>query len=182
MKRLIRFALATCLFPVLAAAQPQIDNSTIKSLDLNRYLGTWYEIARFDHRFERGLDNVVAEYQLRDDGLIRVLNSGWKGGKYKSVEGKAKQPDPVNDPANLKVSFFLFFYSPYKIMMLDDDYQVALVGSTDPKYLWILSRTPELSADITDVVLAEAEARGYDIANLIWVDQSENVANDSSGK
>ena len=182
MKHLIRLALATCLFPVLAAAQPQIDNSTIKSLDLDRYLGTWYEIARFDHSFERGMDNVMAEYQLRDDGLVRVLNSGWKGGKYKIVEGKAKQPDPVNAPADLRVSFFMFFYSPYRIMMLDDDYQVALVGSTSPKYLWILSRTPELSVDVTDVVLAEAEARGYDIGNLIWVDQSENAATWSSGK
>ncbi len=182
MKRLIPIALAVCLFPVLTAAQVPHDNSTIKFLDLDRYLGTWYEIARFDHRFERGLDNVVAEYQLRDDGLVRVTNSGWKGGKYKTVEGKAKQPDPVNDPANLMVTFFLFFYSPYKIMMLDEDYQVALVGSKSPEYLWILSRTPELSQDVTDVLLAEAEARGYDIANLIWVDQSENAATYASGK
>lgn len=181
MNRLITVAMAACLFPALAGAQPQPDNSTIPYLDLNRYLGTWYEIARFDHSFERGLDNVVAEYQLRDDGLVRVTNSGWKKGKYKTAEGKAKQPDPVNDPANLMVSFFMFFYSPYRVMMLDDDYQVALVGSKSPKYLWILSRTPELSPEMTDMVLMEAEARGYDIANLIWVDQSENIPTSTSG-
>ena len=112
---------------------------------------------------------------------MRVTNSGWKKGKYKTAEGKAKQPDPVNDPANLMVSFFMFFYSPYKVMMLDDDYQVALVGSKSPKYLWILSRTPELSPDMTDMVLMEAEARGYDIADLIWVDQSENISTSTSG-
>ena len=175
MKRLIQFALVACMFPVLASAQEPLDNSTIKSLDLNRYLGTWYEIARFDHSFEKGLDNVIAEYLLRDDGLVEVRNSGWKGNKYKVAVGKAKQPDPQNDPANLMVSFFMFFYSPYRVMMLDDDYQVALVGSTNPKYLWILSRTPELSPEVTDVVLLEAEDRGYDITNLIWVDQSENI-------
>ena len=167
--------MAACLFPALAGAQPQPDNSTIPYLDLNRYLGTWYEIARFDHSFERGLDNVVAEYQLRDDGLVRVTNSGWKKGKYKTAEGKAKQPDPVNDPANLMVSFFMFFYSPYKVMMLDDDYQVALVGSKSPKYLWILSRTPELSPEIIEVVLEEAQERGYDTSQLIWVDQTMNI-------
>lgn len=182
MKHLLSIALASCLLPVLASAQRPVDNSTIKSLDLNRYLGTWYEIARFDHSFERGLDNVMAEYELRDDGLVQVRNTGWKGDRYKVAVGKARQPDPVNAPADLMVSFFLFFYSPYKIMMLDDDYQVALVGSANPKYLWILSRTPELSQDVTDVVLEEAEDRGYDIANLIWVDQTENAATYASGK
>lgn len=175
MKHLIPITLAACMLPVLAAGQPSYDNSTIPYFDLNRYLGTWYEIARFDHSFERGLDNVIAEYQLRDDGKVSVINSGWKGDKYKWAEGKAKQPDPVGDPAHLKVSFFLFFYSDYNVMLLDDDYQVALVGSKSPNYLWILSRTPELSQDILDVVLEEAETRGYDISNLIWVDQTMNI-------
>lgn len=182
MKRLIQLALVTCLFPVLSAAQEPLDNSTIKSFDLDRYLGKWYEIARFDHNFEKGMDNVTAEYQLRDDGLVKVLNSGWKDGKYRTAEGKAKQPDPVGDPANLMVAFFMSFYSPYKIMMLDDDYQVVLVGSKSPKYLWILSRTPELSDEVMDTLLAEAESRGYNIDNLIFVDQSYNLSTGSSGK
>jgi lipocalin len=121
------------------------------------------------------MDNVVAEYQLRDDGHVRVINSGWKGGKYKWAEGKAKQPDPKGDPANLKVSFFLFFYSPYRIMMLDDDYQVALVGSKSPKYLWILSRSPQVSDIVIDALVEEAESRGYDTSKLIWVNQENNL-------
>ena len=177
MKSLIPLALAALMFPGLLNAQNgQYDNSTIPEFDLMKYLGTWYEIARFDHSFERGLENVTAEYILRDDGKIDVLNSGWKNGKFKTAEGKAKQPDPLTDPAHLKVSFFLFFYSDYNVMMLDDDYQVALVGSKSPKYLWILSRTPSLSEEVTEAVLDEAASRGYDLSELIWVNQDANIA------
>ena len=112
MKSLIPLALSMIMVPGLLLAQPvQVDNSTVSMFNLKRYLGTWYEIARFDHSFERGMSNVMAEYLLRDDGKIDVLNSGWKAGNYKVAEGKAKQPDPVKNPARLKVSFFLFFYS-----------------------------------------------------------------------
>ena len=163
------------LLPVLSSAQEPYDNSTISRFDLSRYLGTWYEIARFDHSFERGLDNVMAIYTLRDDGKVDVMNTGWKDGKFKVAEGKAKQPDPMMDPAHLMVSFFLFFYSDYNVMMVDDDYKVALVGSKSPKYLWILSRTQEVSDSVMDEVLEEASGRGYDIDKLIWVDQSANM-------
>lgn len=185
MKRLFSFALAAVSLPMLSFAQTQqsfqdmretpYDNSVISSFDLSRYLGRWYEIARFDHSFERGLENVTAEYSLKDDGMVKVLNSGWKDGKYKVAEGKARQPDPAGDPAHLEVSFFLFFYSDYNILMLDKDYQIALVGSKSPKYLWILSRTPEVSDEVLDHVLEEASSRGYDIDKLIWVDQSANA-------
>ena len=173
MKYLIQIALLG-LFPVLASAQKPYDNSPITQFDLSKYLGTWYEIARFDHSFERGMDNVTAEYFLRDDGKVDVLNSGWKDGVFKTAEGKAKQPDPMTDPAHLKVSFFLFFYNDYNVMMLDDDYQVALVGSKNPKYLWILSRTPVQPDAVLDLVVQEAESRGYDTSKLIWVDQTMN--------
>lgn len=176
MKRMISLALAAMMLPFIPSAQdPEFDNSTIADFDLLKYLGTWYEIARYDHSFERGMDNVVAEYLLREDGKVDVLNSGWKDGKYKVAEGKAKQPDPLTDPAHLEVSFFLFFYSDYNVMMLDDDYQIALVGSKSPKYLWILSRTPVVDDKVMDLVLEEASERGYDIDNLIWVDQSMNL-------
>ena len=121
------------------------------------------------------MQNVMAEYSLKDDGMVKVLNSGWKDGKYKVAEGKARQPDPVGDPAHLEVSFFLFFYSDYNILMLDKDYQIALVGSKSPKYLWILSRTPQVPDLVMDKVLEEASSRGYDIDKLIWVDQSANI-------
>ena len=177
MKSLIALALAAFLFPGLVSAQDRdYDNSAIPEFDLSKYLGTWYEIARFDHSFERGMDNVIAEYLLREDGKIDVVNSGWKNGKFKVADGKAKQPDPLSDPAHLEVSFFLFFYSDYNVMMIDDDYQIALVGSKSPKYLWILSRTPYVTDSVMDLVLEEASSRGYDINNLIWVDQSANAS------
>lgn len=176
MKRIISLALVSALFPMLSNAQsPQFDNSPVKSFDLSRYLGTWYEIARFDHSFERGMENVTAEYSLKDDGTVKVLNSGMKKGKPKVAEGKARQPDPKGNPAHLEVSFFLFFYSDYNILMLDDLYHVALVGSSSPDYLWILSRTPEISDIVKKALLDEATRRGYDITRLIWVDQSKNI-------
>ena len=188
MKRLFSWALAALSLPVLSCAQnPQdsrtlrdvqttaYNNSPVSQFDLTKYLGTWYEIARFDHSFEKGMENVMAEYLLREDGMIDVVNSGWKDGKYKVANGKAKQPDPLKDPAHLAVSFFLFFFSDYNVMMVDDDYQVALVGSKSPKFLWILSKSPEVSDTVLDCVLEEASGRGYDIDDLIWVDQSYNI-------
>lgn len=173
MKRLIYAALAACVMPFTACSKG-FDNSPVSRFDLVRYLGTWYEIARYDHSFERGMDNTVAEYSLMDDGKVLVLNSGWKGDKYKVAEGKAKYPSPAEKPGALKVSFFLFFYSDYNVMMIDEDYTISLVGSRSDKYLWILSRTPIADPDLLKKVLAEAERRGYDTSKLIWVDQSMN--------
>lgn len=176
MKSLIVLALAAVLFPGLILAQDRTyDNSPIYEFDLSKYLGQWYEIARFDHSFERGMSNVTADYFLRDDGKVDVVNSGWKNGKFKVANGKARQPDPLGDPARLEVSFFLFFYSDYNILMLDEDYEVALVGSKSQDYLWILSRTPVLEDYIIKQVLAEAESRGYDTSKFIWVNQDMHI-------
>ena len=175
MKRLISLALAAFSLPWLSMAQDtQYNNSPISDFNLGRYLGTWYEIARFDHSFERGMDNVMAEYLLRDDGKIDVFNSGWKNGKFEVAEGKAVYKDPEGKPGAMKVSFFWFFYSEYNVMLVDEDYQISLVGSKAEKYLWILSRTPEADPDLLNMVLSEAESRGYDTSKLIWVDQSRN--------
>lgn len=173
MKRLIYAALAACALPFTACSK-SVDSSPVSGFDLVRYLGTWYEIARYDHSFERGMDNTVAEYSMQDDGNVLVLNSGWKDEKYKVAEGKAKYPSPAQKEGALKVSFFLFFYSEYNVMMIDEDYQISLVGSKSDKYLWILSRTPIADPDLITKVLAEAERRGYDTSKLIWVDQSMN--------
>ena len=175
MKRIIPFVLA--IFPALSFAQGrQVDNSPVFALELSKYLGTWYEIARFDHSFERGMENVTAEYLLRDDGKVDVINSGWKNGKFKVAHGKARQPDPTGNSAHLEVSFFLNFFSDYNVLMLDDDYQVSLVGSSDPDYLWILSRTPFIENDnVLNSVIKEAQRRGYDTSKLIWVDQDINI-------
>lgn len=149
----------------------KMNNSTVKELDLQRYLGTWYEIARFDHRFERGLQGATATYSMRDDGKIKVLNQGFKNGlngKLSVAEGKAKLTD---EPGKLKVSFFWFFYADYYVMELDENYQWALIGSKSDKYLWILSRTPQLADNVKNLILHHATKRGYDTSKLIWVEQ-----------
>ena len=108
MKNLIFMALTACFVP-LTACTKDYDNSTVDQFDLSRYLGEWYEVARYNHSFERGMDNTMAEYILQDDGKVVVLNTGWKDGKFKVAEGKAKYKDPSGNPGALRVSFFLFF-------------------------------------------------------------------------
>lgn len=121
----------------------QIDNRTVAQFDVSRFMGKWYEIARYDHRFEKGMSRVTATYTLLPNGRIEVLNSGYKDGKYKEITGKAKQPDP-NDPGKLKVSFFLWFYADYYVLDIDPDYRYVLIGSSSDKYLWIMSREEKL--------------------------------------
>ena len=136
---------------------------------MNRYLGSWYEIAKYDHHFERDLDYAMARYTLRDDGKIDVLNTGIKDGRAKDAKGIAKTTDV---PGLLRVSFFGPFFGDYRIMMLDEDYQYVLVGGSTDKYLWILARTPQLDDATLSLILAEADQRGYDTSKLIWVKQS----------
>lgn len=154
-----------------------VDNTVVKELDIQKYLGTWYEIARYNHPFERGLIGVTANYSLRKDGKIKVLNSGYKNsfeGKFSTAVGKAKIPDPINDPAKLKVSFFLFFYGDYYVMELDKDYQWVLIGSSSDKYLWILSRTPQMENELYHDLLDKLQKRGYDVSKLIKVEQKKS--------
>ena len=153
-----------------ASHRSKIDYSTISSLDINRYMGHWYEIARFDHRFERDLEQCEAFYRLMPKGKISVENSGVdsRTGDRKSAYGKAHAGEK---PGQLRVSFFWIFYSDYNILALDDDYKWALVGSSSPDYLWILSRTPQLPSSTLDSILRIAKSRGYDTSKLIWVKQ-----------
>ena len=150
-----------------------IDNSTITTLNLDRYLGKWYEIARYDHSFERDLVGCTAEYSMRGDGKIKVLNSGYlKGldGPYKESIGKAKSKR--NGAAGqLQVSFFGPFYGDYYILDLAPDYSYSVVGSSNPKYLWILSRTPQLAPEVKGKILRNLRLRGYDTSKLLWVEQ-----------
>jgi len=152
------------------------DKTTVKTLDLKRYLGTWYEIARFPHSFEKNLVGVTATYSLREDGKIRVLNQGYKNtldGELSKAEGKAKITDPLK-PANLKVSFFWIFYAEYNVLELDENYQYALIGSSSDKYLWILSRNPQMAPEVYEMLLEKARKRGYNLAKLEKVAQKEN--------
>lgn len=170
------FILTILLFLTCIGMQSsnKIDLTTVKQVDLNRYMGTWYEIARFDHSFERGLVGVTATYTLLPDNKIRVINKGYKNtlsGKESVAKGKAKVPDP-NEPGKLKVSFFLWFYADYYILELDEEnYSYALIGSSSDKYLWILSRTPILPESTLNRLLEKARKRGYDTDNLIFVPQ-----------
>ena len=151
------------------------DRHTVEHLDLERYMGLWYEIARYDHRFERGLTEVTATYILRPDGTIRVENRGCKRNSpydiCRTATGHAKIPDPAQ-PGKLKVSFFLNFYSDYYVLELDqENYNYALIGSSTDKYLWILSRTPQLPEEIKKKLVTAAERRGYDTSRLQWIEQ-----------
>ena len=147
---------------------PKVDNAPIAALNLNRYLGEWYEIARFDHSFERGVEQAKANYTQNADGTIKVVNTGVKAGKQKTAIGKGKTTDT---PGLLRVSFFGPFYADYRVMLIDKDYSLALVGSGSADYLWILSRTPGLPETAKSELLAEARRRGYDTGKLIWVEQ-----------
>ena len=146
-----------------------VDNSVVRELDLDRFLGSWYEVARFDHFFERGMSQTKANYVLRDDGNIDVINTGIKDGRPKTAKGKAKQTDI---PSLLRVSFFGPFYSDYRVMLVDADYRYMLIGSGSDGYLWILSRTPQLADSDRTAILSEAKRRGYDTDKLIWVKQN----------
>ena len=147
---------------------PKVDNTPVSALDLNRYLGEWYEIARFDHSFERGVEQAKANYTQNADGTIKVVNSGIKNGKPKTAIGKGKTTDT---PGLLRVSFFGPFYADYRVMLIDKEYTYALVGSGSADYLWILSRTSGLSENAKSELLSEAKRRGYDTGRLIWVEQ-----------
>ena len=139
-----------------------------ENVDLTRYLGQWYEIARFDHWFERGMTHTKATYTMREDGGIRVVNAGLKDGEEKVSVGRGKI---TNQSGLLRVSFSWPFYGDYRILWIDDDYRHVLVGGGDSDYLWILARTPAIDTSIKDIILAEARHRGYDTRKLFWVEQ-----------
>ncbi|PUB34367.1 apolipoprotein D and lipocalin family protein [Elizabethkingia sp. YR214] len=147
----------------------------IESFDANRYLGTWYEIARFDYKFERNLDNVTAQYSFKENGEIKVLNSGYntQTQEWKSATGSAKFRKDKTIAA-LKVSFFKPFYAGYNVIALDKDYKYALVAGQSLKYLWILSREKSIPENIKEEYLKKAQSIGYDTSKLIWVKQDKN--------
>lgn len=165
---------ATALFFVavrgLRRRMPQIDRHTVGRLDVPRYMGRWYEIARIENRFERGLTDVWADYRLRDDGSVEVTNSGFdaRTGRRREAVGRARLRD--SEPGRLRVRFFGPFGADYDVLELDDDYRWALVGGRTASYLWILSRTPTLDAATCARLEALARGRGYDVGRLSWAE------------
>jgi len=141
----------------------------VKPFDREKYLGKWYEIARLDFRFEKGLSNVTATYSIRDNGLINVDNKGFddKKGIWKESVGQAKFAG-ATDEAKLKVSFFGPFYAPYNVIAIDENYQYALVAGKNLDYLWILSKTPTILPAIRTDFLKQAQSLGYDVHKLVW--------------
>jgi apolipoprotein D and lipocalin family protein len=145
--------------------------TSVTPFDVNRYLGKWFEIARLDHSFERGLTDVSATYTLKPNGSLEVINRGFntKKDEWKSATGRALFTGSANQ-GSLKVSFFGPFYGGYHVLVLDQTgYQWALVAGPDRDYLWILARTKELAPDIRDQLVAQAKKMGFATDKLIWV-------------
>lgn len=143
----------------------------VQNFDVQRYLGTWYEIARLDHSFERNLSRVSADYSLRSDGGVKVLNRGWLAGqtRWKEAVGKAYFVKK-SDQGYLKVSFFGPFYGSYVIFSLDHaGYQYSMISGPDHSYLWILARSTTLPEEVRQLLLTQARKAGFDTSALIWV-------------
>lgn len=149
---------------------PTNDLPTVEKVDLNRYAGLWFEIARLPNSFEKGLECVTANYTLKPNGKVEVLNKGYsaKKGKFTSSKGKAWVPDD-NYPGRLKVSFFWPFAGNYYIISLHKDYKYALVGDPSRKYLWVLSRTQELDEVIYAELIGKAKAHGFATDQMIRI-------------
>lgn len=148
--------------------------TAVTPFDKERYLGKWYEIARFDFRFERGLNNTTAEYSLNSNGTIKVVNRGYdyEKNRWKESVGKAKF---VGDEkvAMLKVSFFGPFYGGYNVIAIDPEYKYALVAGSDVDYLWILSREKTIPAEIKSLYLEKAEKLGFKVSDLLWIEHDK---------
>ena len=143
----------------------------VPHVDVKKYLGKWYEIAHLPFRFEEGCSDITATYSLSKDGTISVLNECKKNGKVKRAKGKAKVVDK-NTGAKLKVTFFWPFYGDYWIINLGNDYEYAVVGTPNRKYLWILSRTPQMDDKLFSQLIELAKSKGFDIENLIRTSHS----------
>lgn len=173
MKRTLTILIIIALFAPLMA---QNNLSVVPSVDLNRYAGKWYEIARKPFSFESKLKCITATYSLRDDGRIDVVNAGRlisNPEKISTAHAKASVPDK-NSPAKLKVQFFWPFKGNYWIMYLDENYKYVLIGEPSLKYLWILARESKLEEPVMQMLLKKAAGAGYDLKDLVITVQDCN--------
>ncbi len=161
------------LFGLWSCSTISKNAEAVKSFHVDKYMGLWYEIARFDFKFERGLNNTSAEYSLNEDGTIKVVNRGFDYEKkeWREATGKAKFVRDEN-VAMLKVSFFGPFYSGYNIIALDENYKYALVAGKSLKYLWILARETTIPDSIKNEYLMIAKEAGFQTDNLLWIEHN----------
>jgi apolipoprotein D and lipocalin family protein len=150
--------------------------TAVQNFNKDKYLGKWYEIARFDFRFERNLDNTTAQYSINPDGSIKVLNQGYNYVKkeWDSAEGKAKFVGSESE-ARLKVSFFGPFYGGYNVVDIDENYQNALIYGNSTEYMWILSRNKTIDEATKKRFIEKAKKDGFDVSKLIWVNHNKNL-------
>ncbi|CAM4028349.1 lipocalin family protein [Shewanella aquimarina] len=165
----VTFSLVCLLTLLTACTSAPKGIAPVEGFELSRYLGTWHEVARLDHGFERGLSQVTAEYQLRGDGGVSVVNRGFdaQSQSWKTAEGKAYFVESP-DIGHLKVSFFGPFYGAYVIYRLDADYQYAFITSYNRDYLWLLARTPKVDESVRQAFVTQAEKLGFDTQAIIW--------------
>lgn len=168
-------AVFSCIASLSAQSVSQKSNANlelVKNFDVERYSGKWYEIGRFDFKWEKNLKNVTAEYSLNKNGTVKVVNSGYDyiGQKQKQSVGKAKFAGNQN-AGSLKVSFFGPFYSDYKIIALDSEYNYALVAGKNKNLLWILSRTKTIPTDVKESYIQIAQNASYDLSGFVWTVQ-----------
>lgn len=167
------FPLFLSLFLTSCSVKLPSSVTPIEGFELNRYLGTWYEIARLDHSFERGLEQVSATYSMREDGGVKVLNKGFdvKDKAWEDATGRAYFVGNAST-GHLKVSFFGPFFGSYGIFTLDKkSYNYAFVSGDTTDYLWLLSRTPKVDERLKQEFIKQAKSRGFDTNKLIWVKQ-----------
>lgn len=171
----MRACILSLIIVTLGAASTE-QMQVVEPFDAERYMGTWYEIARLPNRFEDGLESITATYSLRDDGTVSVVNTGWNLAwkRWKTSEASAVFADDQRERGWLKVTFFWPFSAHYKVLRLDPDYRWALVTSGSTDLLWILAREPRLDAAVRAQLLADAAALGFDTDALIWVDHSHH--------
>lgn len=172
MAKIFKLLILFCFTILLTACSSKnLPLQTVQKVELNKYLGTWYEIARFEHFFERDCKNVTANYSMMNEETIKVINRCTKiqTNAKKEAIGRAYAIDETN--SKLKVSFFRPFYGDYWVLMLDENYKYAVVGTPSREYLWILSRNSKLDEKIKNEILEKLPSLGFDTSKLIWTIQ-----------
>ncbi len=172
----MKWAALIVMAALLGGCRTTSNLEPVSGFDLNRYLGKWYEMARYDHRFEKGLSSVSAEYRLNADGTVKVLNRGFNDSerKWEEAVGIAK-PEGAENTGFLKVSFFRPFYASYKIVYLSPDYTEAIVAGPTYRYFWILARNPALPENDLNRLIRVAEKLGFQKEQMLLIDQKENL-------